>query len=149
MREQAPAWEAELAAMHRRIAERFVHPEAHRRALAYLNGLLGPVERKNGWQLAKHAGDARPDGVQRLLSTYHWDADGVRDFLRDYVVEHLGDEQAVLVVDEMGFLKQGRQSVGVERQYNRTAGRRENCQVGCFSPTRAGGAAPFWTGSCT
>ena len=132
MRERAPAWEAELAAMHRRIAARFVHPEAHRRALAYLKGLLGPAERKNGWQLAEYAGDARPDGVQRLLSTYRWDVDGVREDIRDYVVEHLGDEQAVLVVDEMGFLKQGRQSVGVERQYNRTAGRRENCQVGVF-----------------
>ena len=132
IREPAPSWEAELAAMHRRIAERFVHPEAHRRALAYLEGLLRPVERKNGWQLAENAGDARPDGMQRLLSTYRWDVGGVRDDLRDYVVEHLGDEQAALVVDEMGFLKQGGQSVGVERQYNRTAGRRENCQVGVF-----------------
>lgn len=132
--EQAGAldWQAELVAVHRRIRARFVHPEAHRRALAYLQGLLGSVDRKNGWQLASHAGDARPDGMQRLLSTYRWDADGVRDNLRDYVVEHLGDAQAVLVVDEIGFLKQGRESVGVERQYNRTAGRRENCQVGVF-----------------
>ena len=125
-------WQAELVALHQRIKKRFVHPEAHRRALAYLKALLGSVERKNSWQLAKHAGDARPDGMQRLLSTYRWDADAVRDDLRDYVVEHLGDERAVLVVDEMGFLKQGRRSVGVERQYNRTAGRRENCQVGIF-----------------
>ena len=132
MQEPAPAWEAELAAMHRRIAERFVHPEAHRRALAYLKGLLGPVERKNGWQLAEYAGDARPDGVQRLLSSYRWDADGVRDDLRDYVVERLGDEQAVLVVAETGFLKQGRRSAGVQRQHNRTSGRVENCQVGVF-----------------
>ena len=113
--------------MHRRITKRFAHPEAHRRALSYLMGLLGSVERKNSWQLASHAGDARPDGMQRLLSTYRWDADGVRDDLRDYVVEQLGDERAVLVVDELGFLKQGRRSVGVERQYNRTAGRKENC----------------------
>ena len=125
-------WQAELVALHQRIKKRFVHPEAHRRALAYLKALLGSVERKNGWQLAKHAGDARPDGMQRLLSTYRWDADGVRDDLRDYAVEHLGDERAVLVVDEIGFLKQGRRSAGVERQYNRTAGRRENCQVGIF-----------------
>ena len=132
MREPSPAWEAELETMRRRIEKRFAHPEAHRRALAYLKGLLGSVERKNGWQLADHAGDARPDGMQRLLSTYRWDADEVRDDLRDYVVEHLGDERAVLVVDEIGFLKQGRQSAGVERQYNRTAGRRENCQLGVF-----------------
>ena len=130
--EGTSAWQAELVALHRRITKRFAHPEAHRRALSYLKGLLGSVERKNSWQLANHAGDARPDGMQRLLSTYRWDADGVRDDLRDYVVEHLGDEQAVLVVDEIGFLKQGRRSVGVERQYNRTAGRRENCQVGIF-----------------
>lgn len=132
IQEQTLAWETELEAMHGRIRARFVHPEAHRRALAYLKGLLGSVERKNGWQLASHAGDARPDGMQRLLSTYRWDADGVRDDLRDYVVEHLGDERAVLVVDEIGFLKRGRESAGVERQYNQTAGQRENCQVGIF-----------------
>ena len=130
--EGASDWQPELVALHRRITKWFAHPEAHRRALSYLKGLLGSAGRKNSWQLANHAGDARPDGMQRLLSTYRWDADGVRDDLRDYVVEHLGDEQAVLVVDEIGFLKQGRRSVGVERQYNRTAGRRENCQVGVF-----------------
>ena len=130
--EGASDWQAELVALHRRIRKRFVHPEAHRRALSYLKGLLGSVERKNSWQLANHAGDARPDGMQRLLSTYRWDADGVRDDLRDYVVEHLGDERAVLVVEEMGFLKQGRRSAGVERQYNGTTGRRKNCQVGVF-----------------
>ncbi len=136
-------WQTELVALHQRIKKRFVHPEAHRRALAYLKALLGSVERKNSWQLAKHAGDARPDGMQRLLSTYRWDADGVRDDLRDYVVEHLGDEQAVLVVDEIGFLKQGRQSVGVERQYNRTAGRRENCQVRIFLAYASRGIPTF------
>ena len=124
--------EADLVALHERIGSRFGRPEVRRRALTYLQGLLGSVERKNGWQLADHAGDARPDGLQRLLSTYRWDADGVRDDLREYVVEHLGDEQAVLVVVETGFLKQGRMSVGVERQYNRTAGKVENCQVGVF-----------------
>lgn len=85
--------------------------------------MLGPVECKNGWQLAEYAGDATPDGVQRLLATYRWDADVVRDDLRKYVVEHLGDPEAVLVVDEMGFPKQGRKSVGVQRQYSGTGGR--------------------------
>ena len=95
-------------------------------------GLLSPVERKNGWQLAEQAGDATPDGVQRLLSTYRWDADLVRDDLRDYVVEHLADAGGVLVVDETGFLKKGDKSAGVQRQYSGTAGRIENCQIGVF-----------------
>ena len=113
-------------------AGRFGRREPRRRALAYLKGLLGSVERKNGWQLAEYAGDATPDGVQRLLATYRWDADGVRDDLREYVVEHLGDPGAVLVVDETGFLKQGNKSVGVQRQYSGTAGKVENCQIGVF-----------------
>ena len=130
--EEVLAWEAELRALHERIAGRFRRPVAHQRALAYLQGLLGPVKRKNGWQLADYAGDATPDGMQRLLATYPWDADEVRDDLREYVVEHLGDEQAVLVVDELGFLKQGKKSVGVQRQYSKTAGKVENCQIGLF-----------------
>ena len=90
------------------------------------------MERKNGWQLTEQAGDATPYGVQHLLSTYVWDADLVRDDLRDYVVEHLGGVHGVLVVDEMGFLKKGNKSVGVQRQYSGTAGRIENCQIGVF-----------------
>ena len=113
-------------------AGRFRRPEPRRRALAYLQGLLSPVERKNGWQLAERTGDATPDGVQRLLYNYRWDADLVRNDLGDYVVEHLGDAGGVLVVDETGFLKKGDKSVGVQRQYNGTAGRIENCQVGVF-----------------
>ena len=130
--EEVLAWEAELRALHERIAGRFRRPVAHQRVLAYLQGLLGPVKRKNGWQLAEYAGDATPDGMQRLLATYPWDADEVRDDLREYVAEHLGDEQAVLVVDELGFLKQGKKSVGVQRQYSKTAGKVENCQIGIF-----------------
>ena len=99
--------------------------------LAYLQGLLGSVERKNGWQLAEYAGDATPDGVQRLLAVYHWDADQVRDDLQGYA-KHLGDPGGVLVVDETGFLKQGQKSVGVKRQYSGTAGKVENCQIGVF-----------------
>lgn len=99
---------------------------------AYLRGLLAPLERKNGWTLAEQAGEASPDGMQRLLATADWDADQVRDELRDYVVEHLGDPGAVLVVDETGFLKKGSRSAGVARQYSGTAGRIENCQIGVF-----------------
>jgi SRSO17 transposase len=125
-------WGAELAALHARIAPRFARTEPRRRALAFLRGLLSPVERKNGWQLAEQVGEATPDGMQRLLATATWDADAVRDDLRAYVVEHLGDADAVLVVDETGFLKKGDKSVGVQRQYSGTAGRIENSQVGVF-----------------
>ena len=114
------------------IAGRFRRPEPRRRALDYLRGLLSPVERKNGWQLAERAGDATPDGVQRLLYNYRWDAGLVRDDLKTYVVEHLADADGALVVDETGFLKKGGKSVGVQRQYSGTAGRIENCQVGVF-----------------
>jgi SRSO17 transposase len=100
--------------------------------LAYLRGLLAPVGRKSGWQLAEAAGDRTPDGMQDFLSRMRWDADAVRDDLRAYVVEHLGDPGAVLVLDETGFVKKGAKSVGVQRQYSGTAGRVENCQIGVF-----------------
>src|SRR5437763_8169034 len=130
--DEVAAWGRGLSAMHARIAPRFRRAEPRRRALAYLRGLTSPVERKNGWQLAEQAGEATPDGMQRLLATADWDADAVRDDLRAYVVEHLGDPGAVLVVDETGFLKKGPKSVGVQRQYSGTAGRIENCQIGVF-----------------
>ena len=130
--EEVAAWARGLGAMHARIAHRFGRPEPRRRALQYLKGLLSPVERKNGWQLAEQAGEPTPDGMQRLLATADWDADEVREDLRAYVVEHLGDPDAVLVIDETGFLKKGTQSVGVQRQYSGTAGRIENCQIGVF-----------------
>src|SRR6266536_611623 len=130
--DEVAAWARGLGAMHARLAQRFARPEPRRRALQYLKGLLSPVERKNGWQLAEQAGEGTPDGMQRLLATADWDAEQVRDDLRAYVVEHLGDPAAVLVVDETGFLKKGTKSVGVQRQYSGTAGRIENCQIGVF-----------------
>jgi SRSO17 transposase len=123
-------WAAGLSALHQRIAKHFVRAEPRQQAYAYLRALISPIERKNGWQIAEHVGAATPDGVQRLLATAHWDADQVRDDLRAYVVEHLGHPEAVLVIDETGFLKKGTKSVGVKRQYCGTAGKRENCQVG-------------------
>jgi SRSO17 transposase len=90
------------------------------------------LERKNGWHLAEAAGDHTPDGMQEFLARVHWDADALRDDLRAYVVEHLGDDDAVLVLDETGFLKKGTKSAGVHRQYSGTAGRVENCQIGVF-----------------
>src|SRR6478735_2493943 len=130
--EDAATWAEELERLGARIAPRFGRAEPRRRALAYLRGLLAPIERKNGWQLAEAAGDATPDGMQDFLSRMRWDADQIRDDLRAYVVEHLGDAEAVLVVDETGFLKKGMHSAGVQRQYSGTAGRLENCQIGVF-----------------
>lgn len=99
----------------------------------YVRGLLGELERKNGWTLAEAAGDATPDGMQRLLNFYAWDCDGLRDDVREIVVETIGDERSgVLIVDETGFLKKGSTSAGVARQYSATAGRIENSQIGVF-----------------
>ena len=125
-------WAEGIEQVYQCVAGRFRRPEPRRRALDYLKGLLSPIERKNGWQLAERAGDATPYGVQRLLSTYRWDADLVRDDLAGYVVEHLAGADGVLVVDETGFLKKGNKSAGVQRQYSGTAGRVENCQIGVF-----------------
>jgi SRSO17 transposase len=129
---EVAGWGAGLDELHARVAPRFARPEVRRRARGYLQGLLSPVARKNGWQLAEQLGERTPDGVQRLLNAARWDAEAVRDDLRAYVVEHLGDRRAVLVVDETGFLKKGAKSAGVQRQYPGTAGRIENCQIGVF-----------------
>src|ERR1700741_4513178 len=130
--EDAERWAQGLEEVMDRIGGRFGRVEPRRRAQAYLRGLLSPVARKNGWQLAEVAGDRTPDGEQDFLARTHWDADLVRNDLRAYVVEHLGDRQAVLVLDETGFLKKGDKSCGVQRQYSGTAGRIENCQIGVF-----------------
>src|SRR5215212_4427706 len=113
---QIAAWQEELHALQGRIALRFARPEVRARAGKFLTGLLDPLERRNGWQLAEALGEHSPDGVQRLLRTARWDAEAVRDDLRAYVVEHLGDPGAVLIIDETGFLKNGTKSVGVQRQ---------------------------------
>lgn len=125
-------WKNELQKLQGRISCRFARPEPRGRALSYLKSLIGTSERKNGWQIAEAAGETTPDGMQRLLGTARWDAEEVRDDLRAYVVEHFGDVEAVLLVDETGFLKRGEKSVGVARQYSGTAGGIENCQVGVF-----------------
>jgi SRSO17 transposase len=130
--DDAAGWAGELERLGARIAPRFARVEPRRRALAYLRGLLAPLERKNGWQLAEAAGDATPDGMQDFLQRVRWDADAVRDDLRAYVIEHLGEPGGVLLLDETGFLKKGSKSVGVQRQYSGTAGRIENCQIGVF-----------------
>jgi SRSO17 transposase len=129
---QAGVWADGLVELHQRIGGRFGRVEPRRRALTYLQGLLSQVDRKNSWWLAEQAGEQTPDGMQRLLSGSGWDADGVRDDLCDYVVEHLGDPDAVLVLDETGFVKKGDRSAGVQRQYTGTVGKHENCQIGVF-----------------
>src|SRR2546426_6525878 len=125
-------WAHALTQLHARIAPRFARPEPRRRALAYLQGLLSSIERKNGWQLAEHAREARPYGMQRLLSQAVWDANLVRDDLREYALEQLGQESAILVIDESSFPKRGKKSAGVQVQYCGTTGQLENCQVGVF-----------------
>jgi SRSO17 transposase len=123
---------AYLTDIERRLAPYFERAEPRRHAMAYLRGLLSPAERKNSWQLAEASGDATPYGLQHLLGRALWDPEAVRDELRRYVIEHLGETKAVLVIDETGFLKKGRHSAGVARQYSGTAGRIENCQIGVF-----------------
>jgi SRSO17 transposase len=106
-RKMVRSWTEELGALDERIAPRFSRSEVRQRAQAYLRGLLSGAERKNSWQLAEVAGDVTPYGLQHLLDRASWDADLVRDDLRSYVIEHLGDDEGVLIVDETGFIKKG------------------------------------------
>ena len=125
-------WQTGLDELLGRVAGRFGRVELRRRARAFVRGLLADLPRKNCWTIAEHAGDANPDGMQHLLARAVWDHDAVRDDVRGYVVEHLGDPEAVLVVDETGDLKKGTSTVGVQRQYTGTAGRIENAQVAVY-----------------
>jgi len=139
---EVKAWGRELDAVANRIGGRFSSTETRDRVRSYLAGLLGPVQRKNAWQVAEQIGDADPYGLQYLMGRSEWDPDGVRDDLREYVVSALGDPRAVPLLDETGFLKKGTKSAGVGRQYTGTAGRIENAQVGVFLAlhTRSGTA---------
>ena len=132
MEKRLSGWKRELLRAHGWIADLFVRSEPRALSLAYLQGLLSGWERKNGWQLAEWMEEAAPDRVQHLLDRARWDADAARDKLRHYVVEELSSPDAVLIVDETGFVKKGLHSAGVKRQYSGTAGRIENSQVGVF-----------------
>src|SRR3989475_3367684 len=121
-----------LAELSDRIGSHVRRAEVRKRVGRYLQGLLAPVERKNGWQMAEELGEANAHGVQRLLEEANWDEEAVRDELRTYVIEQLGETGGILVVDETGFIKKGKKSAGVARQYSGTAGRRENSQIGVF-----------------
>jgi SRSO17 transposase len=130
--EEVHDWGQQLDAVARRIGARFARSETRDRVRTYLVGLLAPVQRKNAWQLAERIGEDAPYGVQHLLGRSDWDPDEVRDDLRAYAVGALGDPDAVLILDETGFLKKGTHSAGVARQYTGTAGRIANAQVGVF-----------------
>jgi SRSO17 transposase len=132
MEKRLSGWKRELLRAHDLIAGLFARSETRARSLAYLQGLLSNCERKNGWQLAEWMGEVSPYAVQHLLDRARWDADQVRDQIRSYALEELSSADAVLIVDETGFLKKGRHSTGVKRQYSGTAGRIENSQVGVF-----------------
>jgi len=140
-------WQVEFGELVARIAPRFARVEPRRRVAGFLRGLLAGLPRTNCWTIAEHAGDHDPRGMQRLLSAAVWDEDGVRDDLRGYVTEQLGDPGAVLVVDETGDVKKGTGTVGVQRQYTGTAGRIENAQVAVYltyaAPAAAGGGYAF------
>jgi SRSO17 transposase len=126
------AWTEDLRALVDQIGRHFARCEARQRVLSYLLGLLSPIERKNGWQLAEQAGDRTPYAMQHLLGRAKWDAEAVRDDLQTYVRTHLAEPGALLVIDETSFLKKGTHSVGVGPQYSGITGHLENCQVGVF-----------------
>jgi SRSO17 transposase len=125
-------WTTAFQEVGQRMRSHFIRPEPHQRSLAYIQGLMSDAPRKNGWQVAEAIGEATPYAVQYLLGRAKWDCDGVRDELLVYASETLATSDAVVVIDETGFLKKGDKSVGVQRQYSGTAGRIENCQVGVF-----------------
>ena len=126
------SWDRELSALKERISAVFRRRELKETGGAFVDGLLSGIERKTGWLLAERAGLERPYRMQSVLGRSRWDAEALRDAVRDYALEALGDADGVLVVDETGFVKKGKHSVGVARQYSGTAGRIENCQVGVF-----------------
>jgi SRSO17 transposase len=126
------SWQAGLDELLGRVGRRFARVEPRRHARALVLGLLADLPRKNCWTIAEHAGQTTPDGLQHLLAGAVWDHDAVRDDVRDYLVEHLGEEGVVLVVDETGDLKKGSHTVGVQRQYTGTAGKIDNAQVAVY-----------------
>src|SRR3954453_13464895 len=126
-------WAASLREIKKRIRPLFTQERVATNAGLYLEGLLGDEQRKTGWMRAEAAGDPGPWRQQAILGRGDWDADALRDIVRDYVIEHLADDDAVLVIDETGFLKQGTASCGVARQYTGSAGKITNCQIGVFA----------------
>jgi SRSO17 transposase len=126
-------WSAALREGKDRLRPLFKHPSVAASAASYIDGLFGPERRKTGWMRAEAAGDLGPWRQQAVLGRAVWDADALRDVVREYVVAMLGSPEAVLVIDETGFLKQGKASCGVARQYTGSAGKITNCQIGVFA----------------
>src|ERR687885_1521813 len=126
-------WAAELRQAKARMRPLFTQARVAASAGLFLDGLLGPERRKTGWMRAEAAGDPGPWRQQAILGRGRWDADALRDLVREYAVESLADRDAVLVLDETGFLKQGKASCGVARQYTGSAGKVTNCQIGVFA----------------
>jgi SRSO17 transposase len=126
-------WASSLREVKKRMRPLFEQDRTALNAGLFVDGLLGDERRKTGWMRAEAAGDPGPWRQQAVLGRDQWDADGLRDMVRDYVTEHLADENAVLVIDETGFLKQGKASCGVARQYTGSAGKITNCQIGVFA----------------
>jgi SRSO17 transposase len=124
--------DTEFEAVCARIGPLFYRPESRAHAREYLRGLLAPLEKKNGWTIAEHAGAPEPKRMQRFLNLTPWDSDRLRDELIGYAMERFADERAVLIADPTGFAKKGRKSAGVQRQYSGTLGRIDNCQIGTF-----------------
>jgi DDE superfamily endonuclease len=137
MSDDLAQWGDDVEVFHARFARFFERSEPRQQAVKYMRGLTSPVQRKNSWQLAEAAGDETPDKMQRLLHRSNWDADGVRDDVQAFVVECFGEAAGIGVVDETGFIKKGTHSVGVQRQYNGTAGKIENSQIGAFLTYRS------------
>src|SRR5674476_915027 len=126
-------WASSLRDVKARIRSLFAQEQVAASAGLFLDGLLGDERRKTGWMRAEAAGDPGPWRQQAVLGRGRWDADVLRDMVRDYVIESLADDDAVLVIDETGFLKQGKASCGVGRQYTGSAGKITNCQIGVFA----------------
>jgi SRSO17 transposase len=129
---EVAGWAQEFSQVEALLGPRFGRREPRARAAGYVQSLMAPLERKNGWTISEATGARSPDSVQWLLTGADWDPDLLRDDLRGWVVDELGDPGGVLVVDDTGFLKKGTKSAGVQRQYSGTAGRVENCQIGVF-----------------
>ncbi len=125
-------WSTEFELLTDRVSSLFFHPNSQKHSRQYLEGLLAPIERKNGWTIAEHAGEREPKAMQRFLNQSPWDADDLRDLNLDYAIENFGDPDGVLIADPTGFAKKGKKSAGVQRQYSGTLGRIDNCQIGTF-----------------
>lgn len=131
-REDLVVWDEEFKDICARLGPLFYRPEPRAHAERYLRGLLAPLERKNGWTIAEYSGEREPKALQRFLNLTPWNADALRDLIRDYAMEYFADPRGVLIADPTGFAKKGDKSAGVQRQYSGTLGRIDNCQIGTF-----------------